>query len=117
MDAISSNLFPSTSQLAHRVAARFRKTRYLQILSLLETRPRCIFEAAHALDVLDHKISGRFGEMVKELLIERSGQRRPTPSGSPANEYRLTIIGLAWLKAHSNQLQPQVEAGGEDDND
>jgi hypothetical protein len=89
-------LFESTSEAAARVASRFARLRYRQILAALAQQPRCIFEVAEILGCLDHQISGRFGELVKHGLIERTGTRRAKPStGCSCEEYRLSLIGEA----------------------
>ena len=86
---------------ALRRAAKFSKTRYRQILALLADGPQCIFELARALSFLtqttihDHQISGRFRALVDEGLIEKSGTRRPTPTGCHAEVYQITLAGLA----------------------
>jgi hypothetical protein len=89
-------LFESTSQAAARVASRFARQRYRQILAALATQPHCIFEVAEIIGCLDHQISGRFGELVTAGLIDRTGARRAKPAtGCQCDEYRLTLIGEA----------------------
>jgi hypothetical protein len=108
------SLFDSTSIAAGRVAARYAKSRYLQILAYLQEKPGCIFEIAAALStqssvlspqssprtVHDHQISGRFSALVKDALIARTGLRRKKPdTGCDCEEYCITLTGLAVLTA------------------
>ncbi len=104
-------LFPSTSQLAGQVAARYAHQRYLQILEYLDAMgPSCIFEVASGLGCLDHQISGRFGELERVQLLRRTAQRRTKPAtGCNAAVYELTTMGVAHLAA---QLRPPVGGGG-----
>lgn len=105
-------LFESTSQAAARVASRFARQRYRQVLAALADKPRCIFEVAAIVGCLDHQISGRFGELVKHGLIERTGARRAKPAtGCHCDEYRLTLIGVGVNIALSNGVKPPVEGG------
>lgn len=69
-----------TSQLAGEAAARSSASRRLAILeSLGRDGPQAIFELAERLEVFDHQISGRFGEMMTEGLIYKTGERRIKP--------------------------------------
>jgi hypothetical protein len=109
------SLFDSTSIEAGRAAARTAGKRHLQILAILKERGGgCIFEVAAALSqasgltpqdppltVHDHQISGRFGELAAQGLIARTGIRRTKPAtGCHAEEYCITLLGLAALEAH-----------------
>lgn len=106
-----ASLFESTSQEAGHVAARFARQRYLQILAILRDRPACIFEIAGAIGCHDHQISGRFGELVKANLIERTGLRRLKPeTGCSAEEYRITLIGIGVFMAVSTSARTPVES-------
>lgn len=103
-------LFDSTSVEAGRVAARFAKTRYRQILiHLRDVGPACIFEIAAALSVpgrqvFDNQISGRFSRLEQFFLIAKTGERRKKPAtGCSAEVYAITTIGLA---AAGNVAQP-----------
>jgi hypothetical protein len=87
-------LFESTSAAAARIASRYARKRYRQILAALADKPRCIFEVAEVLHCFDHQISGRFGELVEHGLIARTGHRRVKPAtGCSAEEYTLTLVG------------------------
>jgi len=80
----------STREEARRVAAAMTATRYRQIIQVLAEQPLCIFEVAERLGRFDHQISGRFGELVKLGLIEKTGERRRKPStGCSAEVYRI----------------------------
>jgi hypothetical protein len=73
------NLYPSTSTLAGQQAAtKSGKTRR-RILEVLHERGSAgatLWEVARVLGVHDHVISGRFTELSKDLVIERTGERR-----------------------------------------
>jgi hypothetical protein len=95
----------STRHQAARVAARWARTRYRQILQLLADRGGlCIFEVARAISaqenatVHDHQISGRFGALEHAELIKKAGVKRCTPTGCQAEVYQITLAGLAVLK-------------------
>jgi hypothetical protein len=108
---------------ALRVAAKNVSQRGYQILALLAERgPLCIFEIAAALSnagilpassspspIFPHQISGRFIALVEAGLIEKTGHRRPTPTGCSAEVYTITLAGLAVHQEHSNHLR----TGGE----
>jgi hypothetical protein len=104
-------LFARSSLEAGHVASRFAGIRYRQILAALNLRAACIFEIAQAISVQDHQISGRFGELVKAGLIDRTGIRRPKPGGRIlCDEYRLTLFGQGFitqlqLKTPSKELR------------
>jgi DNA-binding PadR family transcriptional regulator len=91
----------ATRGQALRTAAKSCGRRCRQILALLVDGPQCIFEIAAALTILtqtpihDHQISGRFCFLVDAGLIERTADTRPTPTGSPAAIYQITLAGLA----------------------
>jgi DNA-binding Lrp family transcriptional regulator len=92
----SSNLYPtagSTSAIAGQQAAlKSGKTRR-RILEVLHERGPAgatLWEVARVLGVHDHTISGRFTELSKDLIIERTGERRNHPnSGCPADVWRI----------------------------
>lgn len=88
----TTNLFTrSTSRLAGERAAASISSRRGKILSILQDRgPSTMFEVANLLHVNDHQLSGRFTELARDGLIERSGQRRPKPeTGCEADVWRL----------------------------
>lgn len=66
----------------------------MRILTHLRERgPATIFEVAVEMQLNDHQISGRFGELEADGLIEKTGQRRPKPeTGCQAEVYRLSQI-------------------------
>jgi hypothetical protein len=75
-----SSLFDSTSRKAGEVAASHSGHRRARILHILTERgPSTIFEVAAVLNCNDHQISGRFGELERDGLIVKTGQRRPKP--------------------------------------
>jgi predicted ArsR family transcriptional regulator len=83
----------STSTLAGQQAAtKSGKTRR-RILEVLHERGPAgatLWEVARVLGVHDHTISGRFTELSKDLIIERTGERRNHPnSGCPADVWRI----------------------------
>lgn len=81
MDANPTNLWTSPSRLAGEVAARASDQRRASILSILgEHGPQAIFEIAERLGCHDHQISGRFGELERDMLIKRTGERRIKPT-------------------------------------
>lgn len=79
----------STRHQARVAAARGAANRYRQILAILDRGPACIFEVAACLGCFDHQISGRFGELEREGLIEKTGNRKVKPdTGCQAEAYR-----------------------------
>ena len=92
---------------ALRTAAQSCGKRSRQILALLVDGPQCIFEISAALTILtqtpihDHQISGRFRALADGGLIEKSGTRRPTPTGCQAEVYQVTLAGLARIPTDS----------------
>lgn len=65
-------------------------SRRSRILQFLAESPATIFEIATRMELHDHQISGRFGELERECLIEKTGERRPRPeTGCLAEVYRL----------------------------
>lgn len=112
-------LFDSPSIAAGRVAARYARTRYRQILQHLRDKgPACIFEIAAALSdappghqVFDHQISGRFSALEKDLLILRTGHTKPKPdTGCKCSLYQITTLGLALA---NTPAPPSPPAGGD----
>lgn len=92
MDGKPTNvsLFDSTSRLAGEKAALAVGSRRRRIIELLQEKPRAIFEVAEALECFDHQISGRFGELERDLIIEKTGERRRKEStGCDAEVYRI----------------------------
>ena len=85
----------STREHARQVSTKMTGRRYMQIVEVLARRgPLCIFEIAEELGCFDHQISGRFGEMLKLDLIEKTGERRTKPAtGCPADVYAITSTG------------------------
>ena len=80
----------STSQLAGAKAASICGSRRARILQFLAEAPSTIFEIAARMELHDHQISGRFGELEREALIEKTGHRRPKPeTGCLAEVYRV----------------------------
>jgi DNA-binding HxlR family transcriptional regulator len=108
---LEHTLFESTSRAAGHVAARFAGMRYRHILSLLNESSACIFELAEKIGCHDHQISGRFGELVKSGLIERTGARRVKPvTGCQCDEYRITMFGIGVLEEASKPIQTEGES-------
>jgi DNA-binding HxlR family transcriptional regulator len=90
-------LFDSTSRLAGEAAARNSGKRRAQILQVLRDRgPLAIFEIAAQIGCLDHQISGRFGELERDGLIQKTGQRVTKPdTGQPCERYALASLPTA----------------------
>lgn len=104
------NLFMSTSDQAAHTARKMSTRRYLEILTALSHGPACIFEIAAALECHDHQISGRFGELVKALMIDRTGERlQKLATGCWCDQYRITMYGLAFLNQHSPNAQDKPD--------
>lgn len=83
-------LYPSTSQIAGAAHARVHGTRRQAVLALLRVRPQTLWEAARAMGVADHQISGVFTALSRDLWIERTGERRNKPeTGCPADVWRI----------------------------
>jgi hypothetical protein len=81
MDANRSTLFDSTSKLAGEVAARASSSRRQAIIAIIQRHgPLAIFEIARLLGCHDHQISGRFGEMERDGLLIKTGERRIKPN-------------------------------------
>jgi hypothetical protein len=68
-----------TSKLAGEKAALSINSRRAKILSILQQRPSALFEVAAELGVYDHQISGRFTELSRDGLIQKTGKRRRKP--------------------------------------
>lgn len=83
--------YNSTSQLAGAVAAANSGNRRAQILLHLEQHgPSALFEVAAAIGCFDHQISGRFTDMERDGLIEKTGVRKTKPeTGCQAEVWRL----------------------------
>ena len=80
----------STSTLAGQVAAGSMPSRRERILRHLADRPMALWEVATLMEVHDHQISGRFTDLVRDGLIERTGDRRQKPeTGCWAEVYRV----------------------------
>jgi hypothetical protein len=69
----------TTSKLARETAALHSESTRAKILRCLRIRPSTLFEVATILHVPDHCIAGRFTELSRDLLIERTGERRIKP--------------------------------------
>ena len=80
-----------TRRQAGAIAAAFADIRYRKIIQALqESGPSCIFEVAQKLEVGDNQISGRFSELERTNVIEKTGDKRIKPStGCRAEVYRL----------------------------
>jgi|GEM_PF-3549242 len=88
--------FGSTSLLAGNVAAQSIPARYSAILHILMDGPAAIWQIAIKLKVLDHQISGRFGELCGRGFIRPAGRRIVKPATGCATEvYELTTEGIA----------------------
>lgn len=73
-------LFDSASRLARDAAASAVANRREKILRYLAERgPACLFEIAAHYGWFDHQVSGRFTELARDGLIERTGERRVRP--------------------------------------
>jgi hypothetical protein len=116
-----------TRGAALRAASRVHSKRCLQILTLLATKPLCIFETAALLGtpisrsassspyspiapplILPHQISGRFRELTDAGAIMKTGIRRPTPTGCTAEVYQITLAGIAILEESSRHAPRAV---------
>jgi len=81
----------STSELARQTASKIAGERYQQIIRILRKRPSCLFEVAAQIGFLDHQISGRFTDLAKLGVIEKTGERRVKPkTGCKCNVWRIT---------------------------
>lgn len=81
MDDQPITLFDRTSRLAGDKAAVMSSARRAAICDLLRRfGPMAIFELAKKMGVHDHQISGRFGEMERDGLIKKTGERRIKPN-------------------------------------
>lgn len=80
-----------TRRQAGAVAAAFADVRYRQVLQAIQDLgPSCIWEVAQKLEVGDNQISGRFSELERLNVIEKTGDKRVKPStGCKAEIYRL----------------------------
>src|SRR5947209_6629112 len=93
----AKTLWDNTSRKAAEAAARASGSRRVKILNYLrEQGPSTIFEVAAHLGLYDHQISGRFSELERDQLIEKSGQRRRKPETEcDAEVYRLRAAPAA----------------------
>lgn len=72
--------FYGTSRLAGEKAAIASSSRRARIMHLINVYgPMAIFEIAEKMNVHDHQISGRFGEMLSDGLLAKTGERRIKP--------------------------------------
>jgi len=87
-------LWDSTRRQAGDVAATFSGQRRSRILQLLRDRgPMTIWEIAAEMSVFDNQISGRFGELERDGLIQKTGQRKPNPrTGCDAEVYAIADV-------------------------
>jgi hypothetical protein len=73
---------PTTRQLAHVAAERVKHDRYQAILRCLADHgAMAIWQIAEKLGTPEHKISGRFGEMERDQLVEKTGTQNIKPGG------------------------------------
>jgi hypothetical protein len=63
------------------------------VLAELARGPKTADEVAASRNMAPNQISGRFTKLWKDGLIERTGQRRPTRTGSAAAVWRVTGQG------------------------
>ncbi len=86
----------TTSQLALSKAAPKFGERHARITQILDQHgPLPIFRVAELLGVPEHTISGRFSELRKGGVIERTGERVEKPfSGSKCDVYRVQRASL-----------------------
>lgn len=84
-------LFDATSRLAGEAAAASIGSRREKILRFIRERgPATLFEIAAYYGWYDHQISGRFTELARDAMIERTGERRQKPeTGCVADVWRI----------------------------
>ena len=77
---LNAQSWKDTSTLAGERAALAVGSRRAAILKLIESQgPLAIFEIAERLGLFDHQISGRFGELERDGLLVKIGERRVKP--------------------------------------
>jgi hypothetical protein len=109
-------LFDRTSRLAGETAAKRVGQRRQQILSAIDQHgPLAIFEIAAILDVFDHQISGRFGELVNDGLLYITGDRRKKPeTGQVCEVYaRREQTSPDYLQTTQHGYPPTITVGSE----
>lgn len=99
----------STSERARKVAAAIAGDRYAKILKALLEKPQCCFEIAKEIGVFDHRISGRFTELRKLGMIERTGEERINPA-TDCNGNVWAIVG-EHREAIEQSIVQKEEAG------
>lgn len=95
---------PETSRLAAADALRKIGGRHQLVLTLLAQGPATDFELAEKGGLQQTSIGKRRGEcrdhaLVKELFADGKPVRRASPSGSLAQVWTITALGLAQLAA------------------
>lgn len=107
--------YPETRDVALAVSARACTDRHRQILTILVRKgPLTIEETAGQMGLPTNRISGRFGAndpggLAYNGWIERTGLRRRTSSGCPADVWDITSAGREQLRRMMDE--PQRKAG------
>jgi hypothetical protein len=95
----------STSTLAGEQAARKSGSMRLRIVERLRRSPATLFEVAADFRVPDHTISGRFTELCRDLVIERTGVRKTHPvSECQADVWRISRDAVAGSQISTDQV-------------
>lgn len=94
---VARNTDPQTAhQAAEHAAMRAGTMRALALRELAAAGDRGLtdFELAHRTRSQQTSIGKRRGELVRMGLVESAGSTRPSPSGSPAMVWRVTVAGV-----------------------
>lgn len=90
---------PETSHAAARDATMSASAgRLLALRTLSERGPRTDFELAEITGWQQTSIGKRRGECAAAGLVEKTEQRRPSPSGSSAIVWKITAAGYEFLR-------------------
>jgi len=87
---------PQTSKDAASASRELRALQHRTIMAVMEIRPAfCVprdftaDEIAALCDLDRHQVGRRLGELEREGLVRRTGNKRPTPSGRMAQCYEV----------------------------
>jgi hypothetical protein len=96
---------PDTSREAAKRTGATSKANRVRIMRAMAAQPRerglTCYEAQVQLDLLPQTASGRFSELKRMRLIEPTGGKRETSTGSKAAAFRLTLAGERALRAEA----------------
>jgi len=84
------------------------KTERGMILMLMSNHPRIHYLAREMAEILGrnpNQTCTRVGELAAQNLIERTGRERLTSTGTPADEWQLTDVGIKVLGLRPRRIK------------